>query len=142
MSRILVATHARLAEGFADAVRFFMPEARNVSFLNGYVESNELERELRAALEALPGDGPVVVCTDIPGGSVNQVAMGLAGEYGFQLVSGINLPLLLELVLADDPTPDALTQTVVAAREQLMLPLAELEADRGLAADEADDEEL
>lgn len=145
MSRILVATHSTLAEGFADAVRFFMPDASNVSFVNGYVESPELERELRESLEGLTGDGPTVVCTDIPGGSVNQVAMRLAGEYRFFLVSGINLPILLELVLATDLDDETLSRIVGEARVQLMLPLVGLDADRGASSpDDADedDEEL
>ena len=82
MSQILVATHSTLAEGFAQAVKFFKADADNVHFLNGYVQSQEFERELRGQLDALPKGEPVVVCTDIPGGSVNQVAMKLAEEYG------------------------------------------------------------
>ena len=125
MSQILIATHSTLAEGFAQAVRFFKADADNVHFLNGYVASQEFERELREKLEALPAGEPVVVCTDIPGGSVNQVAMKLAGEYGFLLVSGINMPLMLELAFSDDATYESLAATVANAREQLMLPLAQ-----------------
>ena len=125
MSQILVATHSTLAEGFAQAVKFFKADADNVHFLNGYVQSQELERELREQLDALPKGEPVVVCTDIPGGSVNQVAMKLADEYGFMLVSGVNMPFMLELVFSDDATYGALAATVANAREQLMLPLAQ-----------------
>lgn len=67
----------------------------------------------------------MVVCTDIPGGSVNQVAMKLADEYGFMLVSGVNMPFMLELAFSDDATYGALAATVANAREQLMLPLAQ-----------------
>lgn len=125
MSQILVATHSTLAEGFAQAVKFFKADADNVHFLNGYVRSQEFECELREQLDALPKGEPVVVCTDIPGGSVNQVAMKLADEYGFMLVSGVNMPFMLELVFSDDATYGALAATVANAREQLMLPLAQ-----------------
>lgn len=54
MSQILVATHSTLAEGFAQAVKFFKADADNVHFLNGYVQSQEFERELREQLDALP----------------------------------------------------------------------------------------
>ncbi len=146
MSQVLIATHSTLAEGFAQAVRFFKADADNVRFLNGYVASTEFERELRAALDELPADGgPVVVCTDIPGGSVNQVAMRLADEYGFLLVSGVNMPLLLELAFEDEPTYESLAQSVASARAQLMLPLADipmLEGDAPGAGDDEDGEEL
>lgn len=141
MSQVLIATHSTLAEGFASAIRFFKAGADNVHFLNGYVATTEFERELREALEALPAGGPVVVCTDIPGGSVNQVAMRLAGEYGFLLVSGINMPLLLELAFEDDPTYETLAQTVASARAQLMLPLADIPAPEEPSAEEEGDED-
>ena len=145
MSQVLIATHSTLAEGFAQAVRFFKPDADNVHFLNGYVESTEFERELRSALGELPADeGPVVVCTDIPGGSVNQVAMRLAEEYGYLLVSGVNMPLLLELAFEDGPTYESLAQTVAGARAQLMLPLADIVDEEPGAREEGgeDEEEL
>ena len=116
MSQILVATHSTLAEGFAQAVKFFKADADNVHFLNGYVQSQEFERELRGQLDALPKGEPVVVCTDIPGGSVNRVAMKLADEYGFMLVSGVNMPFMLELAFSDDTTYGALAATVASAR--------------------------
>ena len=145
MRQVLIATHSTLAAGFAPAVRFFKPDADNVHFLNGYVASTEFERELRAALGELPaGDGPVVVCTDIPGGSVNQVAMRLANEYGYLLVRGVNMPLLLELVYEDAPTYESLAQTVAGERTQLILPLADIVAEEPGAREEGgeDEEEL
>lgn len=97
MNQFIIATHSTLAEGFAQAVHFFYPEVENLRFLNAYVESQELEKELRLVLEGVRGEN-IVVLTDIPGGSVNQVAMKLQREYDFQLASGVNLPMLLDLV--------------------------------------------
>lgn len=141
MSQVLIATHSTLAEGFASAVRFFKADADNVHFLNGYVGSTEFERELREALNALPGGGPVVVCTDIPGGSVNQVAMRLADEYGFLLVSGVNMPLLLELAFEEDFTYETLARTVANARAQLMLPLEGISIPMEPSVEEEGDED-
>lgn len=141
MSQVLIATHSTLAEGFASAVRFFKADADNVHFLNGYVGSTEFERELHEALNALPGGGPVVVCTDIPGGSVNQVAMRLADEYGFLLVSGVNMPLLLELAFEEDFTYETLARTVANARAQLMLPLEGISIPMEPSAEEEGDED-
>lgn len=97
MNQFVIATHSTLAQGFAQAVHFFYPEVENLQFLNAYVDSQELEKELRAVLDRVRGEN-IVVLTDIPGGSVNQVAMKLQAEYGFQLAAGINLPMLLDLV--------------------------------------------
>ena len=120
MNQFIIATHATLAGGFADVIRFFKSDLENVRFINAYVESQEFEKELRTCLVEVQGE-PVVVLTDILGGSVNQVATKLMGEYGYQLITGINLPLLLELVFIPDPiAPERIEEIVRCAREQII----------------------
>ncbi len=120
MNQFIIATHATLAGGFADVIRFFKSDLENVRFINAYVESQEFEKELRKCLGEVQGE-PVVVLTDILGGSVNQVATKLMGEYGYQLITGINLPLLLELVFIPDPiAPERIEEIVRCAREQII----------------------
>lgn len=120
MNQFIIATHSTLAGGFADVVRFFKSDLENVQFINAYVESQEFEKELRASLERV-GQDSVIVLTDILGGSVNQTAARLMGEYGFQLITGINLPLLLELFfIPGEITPEMIMETVGRAREQII----------------------
>lgn len=120
MNQFIIATHATLAGGFADVIRFFKSDLENVRFINAYVESQEFEKELRKCLGEVQGE-PVVVLTDILGGSVNQVATKLMREYGYQLITGINLPLLLELVFIPDPiAPERIEEIVRCAREQII----------------------
>lgn len=94
MNQFIIVTHATLAGGFADVVRFFKSDLENVQFINAYVESQEFEKEFRTALEKVKGEN-VIVLSDIMGGSVNQVATRLMQEFSYQLITGINLPLLL-----------------------------------------------
>ena len=53
MNQFIIVTHATLAGGFADVVRFFKSDLENVQFINAYVESQEFEKEFRTALEIL-----------------------------------------------------------------------------------------
>ena len=55
MSQILVATHSTLAEGFAQAVKFFKADADNVHYLNGYVQSQEFEKAASFRAEGAKG---------------------------------------------------------------------------------------
>lgn len=120
MNQFIIATHATLAGGFADVIRFFKADLENVQYINAYVESQEFEKEFRACLTQVQGDN-VVVLTDIMGGSVNQVATRLMPEFGYQLVTGINLALLLELVfIPDDITGEMIAELVSRAKEQLV----------------------
>lgn len=119
MNQFIIATHSTLAEGFANVVRFFKADLENVQYINAYVKDAEFEKSFRECLERVKGE-PVLVLTDIMGGSVNQVAARLMPEYGYQLITGINLPLLLELVFIEDPiTPEQIDEILVRCRQEL-----------------------
>ena len=120
MNQFIIATHATLAEGFFQAVKFFSSAAENIEFLNCYVEHNEVERDLREMIEKY-SDRNLIVLTDLAGGSVNQCAAKLMREYRFHLVSGINLALLLELIFTpDDLDAQMIENTVEQAKCQMV----------------------
>ena len=120
MNQFIIVTHATLAGGFADVVRFFKSDLENVQFINAYVESQEFEKEFRTALEKVKGEN-VIVLSDIMGGSVNQVATRLMQEFSYQLITGITLPLLIELTfMPDGITAEQIRNSVVNAREQIV----------------------
>ena len=120
MNQFIIVTHATLAGGFADVVRFFKSDLENVQFINAYVESQEFEKEFRTALEKVKGEN-VIVLSDIMGGSVNQVATRLMQEFSYQLITVINLPLLIELTfMPDGITAEQIRNSVVNAREQIV----------------------
>ena len=136
MNRFIIATHSTLAEGFWNALKFFNQDIGNVEFLNCYVETNEVEKELRERLEQYPDDN-LIVLTDIAGGSVNQTASKLMKEYSFHLITGINLGLLLELVFTGDELNDEMIAASVSQAQSQMIYMnraAAMEAD-----DDSDD---
>lgn len=133
MNRFIIATHSTLAEGFWNALKFFNQDIGNVEFLNCYVETNEVEKELRERLEQYPDDN-LIVLTDIAGGSVNQTASKLMKEYSFHLITGINLGLLLELVFTGDELSDEMIAASVSQAQTQMIYM------NRAAASEADDD--
>ena len=133
MNRFIIATHSTLAEGFWNALKFFNQDIDNVEFLNCYVETNEVEKELRVRLEQYPDD-KLIVLTDIAGGSVNQTASKLMKEYSFHLITGINLGLLLELVFTGDELSDEMIAASVSQAQSQMIYM------NRAAASEADDD--
>ena len=76
MNQFIIVTHATLAGGFADVVRFFKSDLENVQFINAYVESQEFEKEFRTALEKVKGEN-VIVLSDIMGGGGNKADAGI-----------------------------------------------------------------
>lgn len=120
MNHILIATHGKLAEGFYEGIRFFHAQLDNVSYLNAYVDHPHFEEDFLAEVRRLKGKN-LIVFTDILGGSVNQIAMRHMSEYGYQLVSGTNLAVLLEAVFqSEDIGAALLTQITAAGQAQLV----------------------
>ena len=120
MNQFLIATHSTLAEGLANAIHFFNSDAANIHYINAYVEDNEFEKALRAKLAAME-PGNLVILTDLAGGSVNQIAAKLMREIPFVLVTGVNFPLVLEMVYqSEDITPELAVQIVERARAEMM----------------------
>lgn len=98
-ARGIVLGHGALAEGLVDAVRRISgiePEALE-PLSNVGLSPERLQQEVEARLG---GGGPVVVFTDLPSGSCNIAARRLCtGRSDVVVVSGVNLPLLLEFVM-------------------------------------------
>ena len=99
MSQVLIATHSTLAEGFAQAVRFFKPDADNVHFLNGYVASTEFERELREGVAPEDCEGAFICAsawlaaaalTDARLGGAEELSSLRAGDVTIEVRGGAN----------------------------------------------------
>ena len=101
MNRILIVTHSTLAQGLYETLSFFMGKLDNVEYINAYVENNDIRTTFENKIQSY-GDDNVIVLTDIPGGSVNQIAMELMPKYGYHVITGTNLSMVLELALRQD----------------------------------------
>ena len=81
-----------------------------------------MEDELADVLENLKADEELVILTDLLGGSVNNVMLRNALRENVHIVSGFNLPLLIEIILADTDTPiiEVLESAITNAKEQMV----------------------
>ena len=122
MSQFIIATHSYLANGYQSSLKFFDSSVNNVQFINAYVdEQTNFTDELSQMLDQMPNE-QVVILTDMPGGSVNREAVNLIKKYHCQVISGINLALVLELVLTADQTlsDETIRLAVSQAQKQLV----------------------
>lgn len=102
MKGIVLISHGLLAQGLAHAATFFMGDpVEQLAFCSLRQDSapEEFARELKEAVETVDtGDG-VVILADLFGGTpCNQAAQLLNDRV--DLISGINFPILLELLTA------------------------------------------
>jgi mannose/fructose-specific phosphotransferase system component IIA len=128
MNHIIVLTHGDFCEGIAQSCRFILGDVADIHTI-----SIRMDSSIESVIEMLEakvfgfGDAPVIVATDIPGGSTSQAALSiLPGHSNMYLVTGLNLGLLLELALMDigddlESNLNTIREAVKEVREQLML---------------------
>lgn len=85
----------------------------------------EFEKELRGILKRLDETEPAAVLCDVNGGSPYNTSLRLLEEMGrlekVSVVSGMNLPLLLVLMMAEDVSRETVKASIAAAQDGLQL---------------------
>lgn len=102
--KYLVATHGEFSKGIIDSLKLIAGEDLQVDVFSMTKDksASDAEKETKAYLEENQGQ-ELIVLTDIFGGSVSNLFTNYLLEgFTFQLITGVNLPLLLTLVLAGE----------------------------------------
>ena len=124
MRKFLIVSHGEFAGGMRSALELITGAQSGVVVLQAYVEENKsVEEELAGLL----GDGDEwVVFTDLLGGSITNQVLRTAAELGVtesvHIVAGMNLPLVIEVIMADPETPvqEVLDEAIGMARDQIV----------------------
>jgi len=96
----VIVTHAGLAEALRDAALHIAGDASNLSIVsNDGLSVEQLSDQVRRVLDGLGGTG-CIVFTDMGGGSCATASQLLIRGYpDVRLVTGVNLPMLVDFVL-------------------------------------------
>lgn len=116
---VLVLTHGSFAQGIVSALEIIVGKQENVSYINAYLDEQPVADKIEHYLE---GRDKVLVLTDMLGGSVNQAITQYLNKKDLKIVTGINLPLILELVLMNNHselTDDMIRSTVLNSQSQI-----------------------
>ncbi len=99
MSKIIIASHHKLAQGLKDTLEYILPNSLEIIPVTAYVDDQPLDEIVDGIFENIEKDEQVIVFTDIMGGSVNQEFAKRIGRKNYFLITGVNLPLLLNITL-------------------------------------------
>lgn len=128
--RILIATHGEMAAGIRSAAQIIVGNVEQIDVITAYVNDVDFKEELEKYFAQYQKE-ELLVCTDLFGGSVNQSIIQKLKEKQFTLITGINLPLMLEILMAaahDLLTLEKVRELVEGSRHQLMIVNDELQA--------------
>ncbi|HTD99805.1 MAG TPA: hypothetical protein VK668_10975 [Mucilaginibacter sp.] len=121
--KFLIATHGTLAAGAKSSLDIIIGESANLFLIQAYVdEHSSVEAEIKQILEQVSDEDELIVFSDIMGGSVTNQLLQHALRPNVHIVSGFNLPLIIDVMLADTDTPieEVIHSALENAKEQMV----------------------
>jgi PTS system mannose-specific IIA component len=116
MIGMVLVTHGRLAEELRSAMEHVVGAQRNVATVcigpNDNIEARRADIE-HCIADVDTGDG-VVLLTDMFGGTPSNLAISMMDRKGVEVLSGVNLPMLVKLAKVRSAQP--LTEVVECAQ--------------------------
>ena len=102
MRKYLIATHGTFASGIKSSVDLIIGESENVFLIQAYTDDNKsIQEEIVEFLRQLNPKDELIVFTDLMGGSITNQILQVGLKENVFIIAGINLPLLLDIMLAD-----------------------------------------
>lgn len=121
--KFLIATHGAFAKGIKSALDIIAGEMEHVFLIQAYLDdSPPVEDQLQEIMATITHKDELVIFTDLLGGSVNNIMLSNALRENVHIVSGFNLPLLIEIVLSDACTPamEVIEEAINNAKQQMV----------------------
>ena len=116
--KILVIGHGRFAEGIKSVANIIVGDLSEVTFMNTFVDDIDFHVELDNYFSK---NNNVLVLTDLFGGSVNQAIIQYITKVNINIITGINIPLILEILLSNTIGNDLdFRQIIFSAKEQIV----------------------
>jgi len=105
MNQIILASHGGLSKGALDTARMIVGEIPHVHAISLERDDTEpLIAQAEAIVSACSSDDTIYVLTDMLGSSVNNSMVEfMAAHENVTVIAGMNMPLILTLVLRDEP---------------------------------------
>ena len=111
----LLIGHSNYGECLYNTVNFFKNDIPNVYYIN---DSNRVENEFVNFLDA--NKEPLIIFTDLLGGSVNALAMKYLPVNSYKLISGANVSMVLECIFSEPSDDETIRAIVEQARAGLV----------------------
>jgi len=104
---VVLVTHHQLGEEFLRALRLIVPDSPNFRAVS--IEPDQSVDEMREAiakeLKVAETGGGVLILTDMFGGTPSNISLSFMKEQRVEVVTGINLPMLIKLATMREEPP-------------------------------------
>jgi PTS system mannose-specific IIA component len=103
MIGVLVVTHCQLGDALLEAVDFILgerPEAMAAVSVDLNENADKLRNKIAAEIKKLKSDDGILILTDMFGGTPSNLSYAFLEEGRIEVISGVNLPILIRAASA------------------------------------------
>jgi PTS system mannose-specific IIA component len=97
MIGVVVATHGKLAEEMIRTAEAVVGKMEGVVPVSVVATAPDVRGDLKGAIQSVDGGEGVLLLTDLMGGSPTNLCLSFLAERRVEVVTGVNLPMLLKL---------------------------------------------
>ena len=117
MTGILIVTHAELGNTLIDTLEFILGKPQNqlaAISIDIKDDPDDLRKKIKKGIQDVHSENGVVILTDMFGGTPSNLSYSFLEEGQVEVISGVNLPILMKAVNARDKMNiEDLTATLV-----------------------------
>ena len=103
MTGILLVTHANLGSTLIETVEFILGKSQDqISSVSINIQENPdtLRKKIKIGISKVKSEKGVIILTDMFGGTPSNLSYSFLKEGQVEVISGVNLPILLRAVTA------------------------------------------
>ena len=135
MVGIVVITHGKLAKELIESVKFVLSSGPQVKMagvcLDPSKEFESFKQEIKSAIKKVNGKDGTLLVTDMFGGTPSNISLTFLEENKVEVVSGVNLPMLLKLAtMKENTTLEEAVKTAESAGKENIIVASKLLEDR------------
>jgi PTS system mannose-specific IIA component len=101
MTGIVIVTHGQLGDALIDAAEMIIgkkPEAVVSVSISITSQADTLREKIKKKIDEVKSDDGVLILTDMFGGSPSNLSYSFLEEGSIDVISGVNLPILLKAI--------------------------------------------
>ena len=118
MKQILIATHGKMASGIRYTAELIVGKMAEITTIDAYVTPEDNVEKKFEEYFAQHENDRIFVFTDLMGGSVNQKLLGYSQKENVTLITGTNLPVLMQVVDLGGEKKSSAKENVAPAAEK------------------------
>ncbi|WP_300365168.1 PTS sugar transporter subunit IIA [Brachyspira sp.] len=112
--QFLIMSHGNMSTGLESTISMLLGNNFNLDTVAAYLDGKrtDISSKIEEYLSKLGDDDELIIFTDIFGGSVNNESMKYINDRRVRLISGVNVPLILE-ILSNSSNKDLSIDTII-----------------------------